>query len=213
MWTKHDLVAAFGGCCGYLDRRPLTAYLAAAGCVLAAMAIRGALGVVSPGLLPFAVLYPAFTAAALVGGLGPGLAALALGLLSSWWFPPPAAATASLPLNLALLAVTGGALVGLATTLRFAIVSLLAGRERLELAIRTTGLGTWDFDGRTGVRRWSKEFREIIGLAETAPADPTLFAQLIHPDDRERVNMRYRAAHDPAGDGWYRGRVPDPARR
>ena len=47
------------------------------------------------------------------------------------------------------------------------------------------------------------EFRAIIGLDASTPADPELFATLIHPDDRDWVNERYRAAYDPAGDGWY----------
>ena len=47
------------------------------------------------------------------------------------------------------------------------------------------------------------EFRAIIGIDASTPADTELFATLIHPDDRDWVNQRYRAAYDPAGDGWY----------
>jgi PAS domain S-box-containing protein len=40
-------------------------------------------------------------------------------------------------------------------------------------------------------------------LPEDAPADPQVFASLIHPDDRDWVNERYRAAYTPAGGGHY----------
>jgi hypothetical protein len=54
----------------------------------------------------------------------------------------------------------------------------------------------------TGSRRWSREFRAISGIDAATPADTELFTTLIHPDDRDWVNQRYRAAYDPAGDGW-----------
>jgi PAS domain S-box-containing protein len=76
-------------------------------------------------------------------------------------------------------------------------------QERLQLAIEATGIGTWDVDATTGSRRWSREFRAICGLPDDAPADPELFASLIHPDDRDWVNERYRVAYTPSGGGSY----------
>ena len=154
------------------------------------------------------MLYPALATAALLGGPGPGATALVIGLLGSWLFLlsppwPPLPPSSNAATNLVLLAVTGGMLVLLGAALRTGITRLLASQERLRLAIRSTGLGTWDFDGITGSRRWSGEFRAIMGVDASANADPELFAALIHPDDRDRVNERYRAAHDPASDGWY----------
>ena len=204
---KRDLATAFGRCCRFFDHRPAIAYGAALGCVALALALRAALMLVEPGIVPFALLYPAFMTAALVGGFGPGMAALAIGLLSAWLpLPSPwslAPGSPSAVSNLALLAVTGGALIVLAAMLREALTRLLASQERLRLAIRSTGLGTWDFDGMTGSRRWSREFRAISGIDAATPADTELFTTLIHPDDRDWVNQRYRAAYDPAGDGWY----------
>ena len=79
---KRDLATAFGRCCRFFDHRPAMAYGAALGCVALALAVRAALMLVEPGIVPFALLYPAFMTAALVGGFGPGMAALAIGLLS-----------------------------------------------------------------------------------------------------------------------------------
>src|SRR5687768_13398185 len=80
--------------------------------------------------------------------------------------------------------------------------SLRENEEHLRLAIEATGIGTWDVNAVTGERRWSNEFRTICGLPPDAPADPELFSTLIHPDDRDWVNERYRAAYRP-GDGRY----------
>lgn len=206
--AKRNLAVAFGRWCRFFDRQPSMAYGAALACVAFALALRAALELVNPDIVPFATLYPALMAAALLGGLGPGMAALVLGLLGAWWFLLPSSWPLLMPsptesANLALLILTGGLLVALAATLRSAITQLLASQERHRLAIRSTGLGTWDLDGVTGLRRWSREFRTIIGIGASTPADPGLFVTLIHADDRDRVNELYRAAHDPAGDGWY----------
>jgi PAS domain S-box-containing protein len=72
---------------------------------------------------------------------------------------------------------------------------LRAREQRLRLAIDATGIGIWDVDVPGGEREWSPEFLAILGLpAGTAP-NQELFAALIHPDDRERVNELYRRAY------------------
>ena len=98
------------------------------GCVALAFALRAALGLVNPGIVPFATLYPALVAAALLGGPGPGMTALIIGMLGAWglllpspWLVPLSQSTVA---NLAVLAITGGALVVLAATLRQAITKL-----------------------------------------------------------------------------------------
>ncbi len=76
---------------------------------------------------------------------------------------------------------------------------LRESENRLRLAIQATGIGTWDVDVVNNTRTWSPEFREIVGLSLDAPADIQTFSDLIHPDDRDRVNARYAAAYtDPA---------------
>ena len=90
------------------------------------------------------------------------------------------------------------------TERRRAEAALRESEARLRLAVEVTGLGTWDIDVRAGTRRWSKEFRAVLGLPPEAEPDPGLFASLIHPEDRDWVNACYRAAYEPAGGGRYK---------
>ena len=62
--------------------------------------------------------------------------------------------------------------------------ALLAVEEVYRLAVRATGLGIWDYDHGSGMRRWSDELRAMLGMAEDTPAQPELFLAVVHPDDR-----------------------------
>jgi PAS domain S-box-containing protein len=89
------------------------------------------------------------------------------------------------------------------TASRRAEAALRESEERLRLAVEATGLGTWDVDVTAGTRRWSPEFLAILGLPPGTAADPGLFASLIHPDDRDWVNERYRRAYRDVDAGPY----------
>jgi PAS domain S-box-containing protein len=203
-----DLVAQIATIVRYADRRRPLAYGMAAGCVALGVGSRLALQGLDVTIVPFATLFPAIAAAALVGGAGPGLLALlfctvaALALLDAADWPSAAYGLAGL-VNLGLLVLTGGMLVVLAALARSALLRLAVGEDRLSLAISSTGLGIWDVEGASGARRWSAEFRAILGLDAAVPADPQLFESLIHPDDRGWVSERYRAAYAPGSDGRY----------
>ena len=64
--------------------------MAAYGCALAfiavAVGIRWALGSFVAGVVPFATLFPAIIVAALLGGTGPGVAAVVTGGFAAWYF-------------------------------------------------------------------------------------------------------------------------------
>jgi PAS domain S-box-containing protein len=81
--------------------------------------------------------------------------------------------------------------------------ALRASSERLRLAVEATGIGTWDVDPATGERRWSDEFKAILGLPPDATAAFETFEALIHPEDRDWVNEHYRAAYAAGNDGRY----------
>ena len=80
---------------------------------------------------------------------------------------------------------------------------LKESEERSRLAIEATGIGIWDVDAIAGTRRWSPEFRAILGLPADAEADMLRFSELIHPDDRDWVNELYRRAYRPESGGRY----------
>lgn len=207
MGAGSDRSAVLFQWCRRLAGRPLAANAAAVIAVGLALALDTALGLAASAPVPHLIL-GAVLLAALVAGAGPGAAALAIALLGAAWLDPSVAfgtrsPSAETALHLGLLAVSGGILVALGAWLHRALLRLLASEERFRLAIRSTGLGTWDLDGISGARHWSREFRAIIGAGSDVRADPAFFEALIHPDDRDRVHARYLAAHSPHGDGWY----------
>jgi PAS domain S-box-containing protein len=81
--------------------------------------------------------------------------------------------------------------------------ALRESEERLRLAVAATGIGIWDVNLITGERRWSPEFLAILGLSPETSPDAALFASLIHPLDRERVEALYEQAYEVGADGTY----------
>jgi PAS domain S-box-containing protein len=78
---------------------------------------------------------------------------------------------------------------------------LKMSEERLSQAVRVGNIGIFDHDHTDDTFYWSPELLEIYGLEKT----PTLqeFITLIHPEDRERIAVAVRRAHDPSGDGLF----------
>jgi PAS domain S-box-containing protein len=61
--------------------------------------------------------------------------------------------------------------------------------ERLRVALAAAGMGTWRVDLRTGINTQDESLSRILGLGETERTDTLKaeFIELVHPDDRERV--------------------------
>ncbi|MEW6766274.1 MAG: PAS domain-containing protein [Pseudomonadota bacterium] len=56
-------------------------------------------------------------------------------------------------------------------------------------------MGGWEFDLIRGSLSWSEEIRHIFGLAqEQQGGEPPDFARIIHPEDRGRLDLAYRAS-------------------
>ena len=76
---------------------------------------------------------------------------------------------------------------------------LIDTNERLTLAQRASGAGTWDWDLTSGRLEWSPELYRLFGLDPSLPASFDLWNDLLHPDDREAANERLdRALRDHA---------------
>jgi diguanylate cyclase (GGDEF)-like protein/PAS domain S-box-containing protein len=71
--------------------------------------------------------------------------------------------------------------------------ALRTSEERLRLALETTALGIWDADLVTGTREWTREARNILGLAPEAPTTRETFLDRIHPEDRSRMEAKFFA--------------------
>jgi PAS domain S-box-containing protein len=64
---------------------------------------------------------------------------------------------------------------------------LRSSEERLQLALRGSGQGTWDWDLRTQILTWDDRCKEIFGLSPDFPVSYQWHLEALHPDDRQRV--------------------------
>lgn len=68
---------------------------------------------------------------------------------------------------------------------------LATSEERLRLALESTQLGIWDVDFTTGQHSWSNTTREILEIDLNSQINDDTFLNLVHPDDRERVEKHF----------------------
>jgi PAS domain S-box-containing protein len=85
--------------------------------------------------------------------------------------------------------------------------------ERLQFALQAAGIGTWDFNLKTGQSKWSGICKELFGLPADAHITATTLLEQVHPDDREWVGLANKQSLNPLGDGnhdiTFRTRQPD----
>lgn len=76
--------------------------------------------------------------------------------------------------------------------------------ERLVLANKAAGIGTWDFDPVNDVLRWDSRCKEVFGLSADAEVSyEGSFLQGLHPDDRQRTHEAVSAALNPHSPASY----------
>jgi PAS domain S-box-containing protein len=81
--------------------------------------------------------------------------------------------------------------------------ALRDSEERLRLAIKSTELGTWEYNPVTGKTRLDARAQDLFGLPSEGAARYDTFLAGVHPDDRERTDKVIQRALDPAGGGRY----------
>ena len=60
--------------------------------------------------------------------------------------------------------------------------------ERLEVAVKGSSVGLWDWDTKSGKLYWSPRFKEIVGLSDEAfTGDIAEFTERLHPEDRDPI--------------------------
>ncbi len=93
------------------------------------------------------------------------------------------------------------------TERREAEEALRRSEEQLRLSARAARIGAFDLDLATGQAAGSKEFCEILGLPEDAPADVALLLQRVHPEDLDRTRYELQRAMAHPGDSELEYRV------
>jgi PAS domain S-box-containing protein len=88
---------------------------------------------------------------------------------------------------------------------------LRAARERLQMALDTAQLGTWEYDLQTREVFGDERARAMFGLPQERLAFQNVLG-VIYPEDRQRVDSAVREAIGPASSGpyWLEHRVVSP---
>ncbi len=84
--------------------------------------------------------------------------------------------------------------------------------QRLDLAIKSAALGTYDWHMPSKTIYWNKRMYEIFGVDESDPRNQVeLFEDLLHPDDRDRASTKGNASVKDLGfhEDEYRIITPD----
>src|SRR5687768_3386975 len=87
-----------------------------------------------------------------------------------------------------------------------------ADQERLDLALASAEIGTWDWNLRTGQITWGENFERMHGFEPGAfGSSLEAYQRNIHPDDRERVGTALRICAEGGPDyaAEYRLVTPD----
>lgn len=94
---------------------------------------------------------------------------------------------------------------------RLAEEAVQASRQRLELALEAGRLGTWEWDLRADVLHWYDSVEALVGPSGPHGRAFDEAMELVHPEDRERVEACFREAAAGSGDlrCTYRVVAPD----
>jgi PAS domain S-box-containing protein len=79
--------------------------------------------------------------------------------------------------------------------------ALRESEEQLRLAQKASGSGVWDWNPRTGIVSWSEEHSRIFGVEPGQQDRPwKSFLQLVHAEDRARLESEANSALKPSGE-------------
>lgn len=76
-------------------------------------------------------------------------------------------------------------------------------KERLKLAVDAAGLGTWDYNSLTGELIWDHRCKEMFNLPAADSITYNRFIDLIHADDKQKVDKALKRALEGLDDGEY----------
>jgi PAS domain S-box-containing protein len=81
-------------------------------------------------------------------------------------------------------------------------IALRESQERLAFALAAARMGTWDWDMRTGVIRWSESLEQIVGSRPAPSGTYESFVELAHPDDRQTLRQALERATTTTTSTW-----------
>ena len=154
---------------------------------------------------PFITLFPATVIIALLGGMGPAILTGVLGvLISDYYFILPLhswdlgiefwSRTAIVVLTSVFVGYVGSVLRQARSRAEEQAVELNRSREDLNRAQAVAFTGSWRLDVRKDVLKWSDEAYRIFGVPAGTALTYESFLSYIHPDDRETVDKKWKAA-------------------
>ncbi|HEY8616314.1 PAS domain-containing protein [Phenylobacterium sp.] len=201
-----------------------------------ALAVRAALETVTPGIVPFALSFPAVLVATMLAGGRAGVATMVLGGLGTWYFfvePKMSFGfdSPAQPVNLALFVASSMLIIVVAdayrgSALRFAaesdaqmrereglLAALRESQARLDLATSAGQVGVWDWRLATNEMVYSPEARAICGFTADEPVTFEKVRGITHPDDLLWTGPQSQRALDPEirDDSPYEYRIITPA--
>jgi PAS domain S-box-containing protein len=71
---------------------------------------------------------------------------------------------------------------------------LRQNEERLDLALKASNIGTWEWDIKNNELTWSRELKKIFGLKPTEKVTYEKYLSLIHPDDAPNMQRIVKSA-------------------
>lgn len=192
-------------------------YACALGSVAIAIWVRLLLDPVVGNHSKYATMLLAILVASWYGGGKPGLTALFVGMLSADYFLiDPRGEFGHKPtggyLELALYACVGlgialicgfmqSSLMRTVQTLQQARKELAQTEDRLNLVLRSSGISVWSWDIKANLVQADDFGSAIFGLPPGQfPRTVEGFAELLHPDDRERVQQEIAASLEGVGE-------------
>ncbi len=153
--------------------------------------------------LPFPLVVWAALRFGQPGAVLAGLVVSSVAILGAWQGGGPFLAKAT-SIDQAVLFLQ--AFMGVMTTMALVVAAAVTERQQtadllrnseasLANAQRIAQLGNWDLDSSQQQLRWSDELYRILGFTPKAfPPDQKVFAQAVHPDDRDRVQQAFAQA-------------------
>jgi len=165
--------------------------------VAVALAFFGRAAINDGSFGPFTTYYPAIIISAFVGGLGPGVLALALSSLTAWfWFLPPDGSWVlgkEQIISLCIFALVGAVSVVVVQILNSAFMRVLTREHQLRLFIETALNGVIVVDGKGTIRFVNAIAEKLFGYSRSELVGRSI--EVLVPDRFVKAHSALRTSY------------------